>query len=77
MRRIAKRNKAFIFELKENRQVADSEKKRECGGFERLDQLKVPEERPVVKAKIYMASMKTAKASFQELWMSTQNITFA
>jgi hypothetical protein len=30
-----------------------------------------------MKTKIYMASMKTAKASFQELWMSTQNLAFA
>jgi hypothetical protein len=30
-----------------------------------------------MKAKIYMASMKTAKASFQKLWMSTQNLAFA
>jgi hypothetical protein len=30
-----------------------------------------------MKAKIYMASMKAAKASFQELWISTQNLAFA
>jgi hypothetical protein len=30
-----------------------------------------------MKAKIYMASMQAAKASFQELWMSTQNLAFA
>jgi hypothetical protein len=29
-----------------------------------------------MKAKIYMASMNTAKASFQELWMSTRNLAF-
>jgi transposase len=177
---IAKRNKAFIVELKENRQAADSEQKRDCGEFERLDQLKVPEERPVdvwikdvefpvrlfkqvfrnkdgtrgqrflasnnltltggqfrtlykkrwsveeyhkslkqntsignspahtertqsnhlfaaifayvkremlklstklnhfaMKAKIYIASMKAAKVSFQEFWMSAQNLAFA
>jgi hypothetical protein len=46
MRFTAKRNKVFIFELKENRQVTGSEKKRDRGRFGRLDQLKVPEERP-------------------------------
>jgi hypothetical protein len=185
MRFTAKRNKAFIFGLKENRQAADSEKRRDRGEFGGLDQLKVPEEQPVdvwikdlefpvrlfkqvfrnrdgtrgqrflvsndltltvgqfrtlykkrrgvveplvreyhkslkqntsignspaytertqsnhlfaaifayvklemlklstklnhfaMKAKIYMASMKTAKASFKELWMSTRNLAFA
>jgi len=30
-----------------------------------------------MKAKIYMASMMTAKVTFQELWENTQNLTFA
>jgi hypothetical protein len=30
-----------------------------------------------MKAKIYIASMKAAKVSFQEFWMSAQNLAFA
>jgi hypothetical protein len=30
-----------------------------------------------MKTKIYMASMRTAKVSFEELWKSTQNLAFA
>ena len=47
MRFISKREKVFIFELKDNRQVTDSEKKRNQGTFERLDQLKIPEGKAV------------------------------
>ena len=43
MRFIEKKGKVFIFELKDNRQVTDSEKKRNQGAFERLDQLKISE----------------------------------
>ena len=43
MRFIAKRKKVFIFELKENQQVTDSEMKRKQGEFERLDKLELPE----------------------------------
>ena len=43
MRFIAKRKKVFIFELKENRQVTDSEMKRNQGEFRRLDKLELPE----------------------------------
>jgi len=30
-----------------------------------------------MKTKIYMASMKTAKISFQGLWKNTQDLSFA
>jgi hypothetical protein len=30
-----------------------------------------------MKTKIYMASMMTAKVTFQELWKNTQNLDFA
>jgi transposase len=46
MRFIGKRKKVFIFELKENRQVTDSERKRNQGEFERLDELNIQEQRP-------------------------------
>jgi len=47
MRFIAKRKKVFIFELKENRLITDSEKKRNAGAFERLEQAEVPENKPI------------------------------
>jgi hypothetical protein len=47
MRFISKRERVFIFELKDNRQVTESEEKRNLGAFERLDQLKIPQEKPV------------------------------
>jgi hypothetical protein len=31
----------------------------------------------VMKTKIYIASMMTAKATFQELWENTKNLAFA
>jgi hypothetical protein len=43
---IAQKKKVFIFELKGNRQVTDSERKRKQGGFERLDELNISEEKP-------------------------------
>jgi len=47
MRFIEKKGKVFIFELKENRLVTDSEKKRNQGAFARLDRTELPEEKPV------------------------------
>jgi hypothetical protein len=43
MRFIHKRKKVFIFEMKENRLVADSEKEKKEGRFERLDQKRLGE----------------------------------
>jgi hypothetical protein len=47
MRFINKRKRVFIFEMKENRKVTTGEEEREKGQFERPDQIKVPEEKPV------------------------------
>jgi len=46
MRFIEKGGKVFIFELKENRQVTDSEKRRNQGEFERLDKLELSQGKP-------------------------------
>jgi hypothetical protein len=43
MKFIAKKKKVFIFEIKENRLITDSEEKRNKGAFERLDQAGIPE----------------------------------
>jgi hypothetical protein len=47
MRFIQKKGKVFIFELKENRLIADSMEKRNTGTFERVEHAAVPEEAPV------------------------------
>jgi hypothetical protein len=47
MKFIEKRRKTFIFELKENRQGTRSEEGRNAGQFERIDQIKMPREKPV------------------------------
>jgi hypothetical protein len=47
MRFIAKKKKVFIFELKENRLITDSEKKRNLGEFERLEHAAIPEKKPI------------------------------
>jgi hypothetical protein len=47
MKFINKRQKIFIFEVKDNRKISDSEMKRDLGQFERLDKMKLPEEKPV------------------------------
>jgi transposase len=46
MRFIARKKKVFIFELKENRQVAWNEVKRNQGSFERVDQMGLLEGEP-------------------------------
>jgi hypothetical protein len=46
MRFIAKKEKVFIFELKENRKAAKSEDKRNQGSFERVDQIGLLEWKP-------------------------------
>ena len=47
MRFIEKRKKVFIFELKENRLLTESEKQRNLGSFERVGDAAIPEEKPI------------------------------
>jgi len=47
MRFIVKKKKVFIFELKENRLITDSEEKRNIGSFERLEHAVLPEKKPI------------------------------
>jgi len=58
---VYRKKKVFIFELKENRLAADSESKRDQGAFERLELLKISEEKPV---KVW-------------IWKNTQKLAFA
>jgi len=65
MRFIAKRKKVFIFELKENRLAADSESKKKQGAFERLEQLEIPEEKPV---KAWIKDLKFPVTVFKQVF---------
>jgi transposase len=65
MRFIAKRKKVFIFELKENRQVADSEKKRNQGEFERVDKMELPEGKPV---EVWIKDLEFPVAVFKQVF---------
>jgi hypothetical protein len=55
----------FIFELKDNREVSDSEVKRDLGQFERLDQMKLPEEKPV---KVRIKDLKFPVKVFRQVF---------
>ena len=65
MRFVEKRKKVFIFELKSNRLITDSEEKRNKGLFERLDEAKVPEGRPV---KVWIKDLKFPVLLFREVF---------
>jgi hypothetical protein len=65
MRFIAKRKKAFIFELKENRLITDSEKKRNAGVFERLEHADVPEKKPV---KVWIKDLEFPVLLFKQVF---------
>jgi IS4 transposase len=65
MRFIAKRKKVFIFELKNNRLMADSEKKRNLGVFERLEHSAIPEEVPV---KVWLKDLEFPVLLFKQVF---------
>ena len=65
MRFIVKRKKVFIFELKENRLVADSESKRDHGAFERLELLEISEEKP---EKVWIKDLKFPVTVFKQVF---------
>jgi hypothetical protein len=65
MRFIAKKGKVFIFELKENRLVADSEAKRNEGKFERLDRLNMLEEKPM---KVWIKDLEFPVMTFKQVF---------
>jgi hypothetical protein len=62
-----KRQKIFIFELKDTRKATGSEMKRNLGQFERLDQMKIPEERPV---KVWIKDFEFSALVFREVFRS-------
>ena len=65
MRFIAKREKVFIFELKENRQVTDSKIKRNQGAFERLEHMAIPEEKPI---KVWIKDLEFPVLLFKQVF---------
>ena len=68
MRFIAKREKIFIFELKCNRLIAFSEKERNEGLFERLDEAIVPEEKP---QKVWIKDLQFPVILFKQVFRNT------
>jgi hypothetical protein len=65
MRFIAKREKVFIFELKENRQAAWGKEKRKQGSFERVDQLGLAEGKP---EKVWIKDLELPVAVFKQVF---------
>ena len=65
MRFIAKKKKIFIFELKDNRLITDSEKKRNAGVFERLEHTVLPEKKPV---KVWIKDLEFAVYLFKQVF---------
>ena len=72
MRFISKRGKVFIFELKYNRQVTDSETRRNQGAFERLDQLKIPEGKPL---KVWIKDLEFPVKIFKQVFTNKDGST--
>ena len=65
MRYIQKMKKVYIFELKDNRLITDSEEKRNKGAFERLDQAAIPEGRPV---KVWIKDLEFPVAIYKQVF---------
>ena len=55
----------FIFELKDNRLITDSEEKRKAGIYERIDQSNIPEGRPM---KVWIKDIKFPVAIFRQVF---------
>jgi hypothetical protein len=76
MRFIEKREKTFIFELKDNRQVTDDAKRRNSGQFERIDRLVIPEGIPV---KVWLKDLEFPVVLFKQIFKNkdhTQGVRF-
>jgi hypothetical protein len=76
MKFIEKKGKTFIFELKDNRLVTTREEYRERGQFERVDQLIIPEGKPV---KVWLKDLKFSIVLFKQVFRNkdkTQGIRF-
>jgi hypothetical protein len=72
MRFVAKRKKVFIFELKENRQVAKSKEEREQGLFGRVDQLGLLEGKP---EKVWIKDLKFQVLVFKQVFRNKDGTT--
>ena len=72
MRFISKRGKIFIFELKDNRLVTDSERKRNQGAFERLNQIGIPEGRGV---KVWIKDLEFPVKIFKQVFRNKDGST--
>jgi hypothetical protein len=72
MRFIAKRKKVFIFELKENRLITDSEQQRNLGAFERIEQAALPDEQPV---KVWIKDLEFPVIVFKQVFTNKDETT--
>ena len=72
MKFIAKMEKAFIFELKDNRLIALSEEQRNTGAFVRLDQGKVPEGQAV---QVWIKDLKFPVKIFKQVFKNKDGST--
>ena len=72
MKFIEKRKKTFIFELKCNRLAAFSEKQRNQGLFERIDEAIVPEEKPV---KVWIKDLQFPLLLFKQVFRNKDGST--
>jgi hypothetical protein len=59
MRFIEKKNKKFIFEVKDNRLVAVNEQERKEGRFIRIDRMGIPEGEPIRVYKLSGTAIQT------------------
>src|SRR5215510_535230 len=65
MRFIERRKKTFIFELKNNRQIALGVKERNAGAFERVDQAAIPEGEPV---RVWIKDLEFSVSLFKQVF---------
>jgi hypothetical protein len=72
MRFIAKREKVFIFELKENRQVTDNEREKNQGELGKLDQLGLLEDKPV---KVWIKDLEFLVLVFKQLFRNKDGMS--
>jgi hypothetical protein len=72
MKFINKKKKVFIFELKENRLASRTESDRKQGLFERIDQIKMLERKPV---QVWLKDLETSVVLFKQVFTNKDGST--
>lgn len=70
MKFIKQKKKTFIFELKDNRLAATSKERRDSGQFERVDQVVIPEGKPV---KVWLKDLMFPVVLFKQVFTNKDN----